>query len=79
MAYERKMEKDIRCPLEYGMALFGGKWKSRILCVLALQRIAHPLHIGAARAVDYPAFFPSRFDQLPQRGQLILRTLHVKV
>ena len=37
MAYERKMEKDIRCPLEYGMALFGGKWKSRILCVLAGQ------------------------------------------
>ena len=37
MAYERKLEKDIRCPLEYGMALFGGKWKSRILCVLAGQ------------------------------------------
>lgn len=29
------MEKDIRCPLEYGLDVFGGKWKSRIICVLA--------------------------------------------
>lgn len=34
MAYKRKLAKDIRCPLEYGMDLFGGRWKSRILCVL---------------------------------------------
>lgn len=33
--YQRKLEKDIRCPLEYGMDLFGGKWNSRIICVLA--------------------------------------------
>jgi len=35
MAYQRKIEKDIRCPLEYGMELFGGKWNSRIICVLS--------------------------------------------
>lgn len=35
--YQPKMEKDIRCPLEYGLAIFGGKWKSRIICVLAAQ------------------------------------------
>ncbi|MGN0742633.1 MAG: winged helix-turn-helix transcriptional regulator [Candidatus Fimadaptatus sp.] len=35
MAYQRKMAKDIRCPLEYGMELFGGKWNSRIICVLS--------------------------------------------
>lgn len=35
MAYQRKLDKDIRCPLEYGMELFGGKWNSRIICVLA--------------------------------------------
>ena len=33
--YQRKLEKGIRCPLEYGMDLFGGKWNSRIICVLA--------------------------------------------
>ena len=29
-----KTEKEIRCPLEYGLSVFGGKWKSRIICVL---------------------------------------------
>jgi DNA-binding HxlR family transcriptional regulator len=33
--YKHKLEKDIRCPLEYGLTVFGGKWKSRIICVLA--------------------------------------------
>ncbi|MGI6211854.1 MAG: winged helix-turn-helix transcriptional regulator [Anaerovoracaceae bacterium] len=32
--YQKKLEDDIRCPLEYGMQVFGGKWKSRIICVL---------------------------------------------
>lgn len=33
--YKPKLEKDIRCPLEYGLSVFGGKWKSRVICVLA--------------------------------------------
>lgn len=33
--YQKKMQEDIRCPLEYGLEMFGGKWKSRIICVLA--------------------------------------------
>lgn len=36
--YKPKLEKDIRCPLEYGLDIFGGKWKSRIICVLAEQK-----------------------------------------
>ena len=36
--YQRKLEKDIRCPLEYGLGIFGGKWDSRIICVLAFQK-----------------------------------------
>lgn len=35
--YKPKTEKDIRCPLEYGMDIFGGKWKPRILCMLSLN------------------------------------------
>ena len=30
--YKKKLDEDIRCPLEYGLAIFGGKWKSRIVC-----------------------------------------------
>lgn len=37
--YQPKTEKDIRCPLEYGLEVFGGKWKSRILCVLAEKEV----------------------------------------
>ena len=37
--YKPKLEKDIRCPLEYGLDIFGGKWKSRIICVLAEKEI----------------------------------------
>lgn len=33
--YQKKLKEDIRCPLEYGLEIFGGKWKSRIICVLA--------------------------------------------
>lgn len=33
--YQKKLKVDIRCPLEYGLEIFGGKWKSRIICVLA--------------------------------------------
>lgn len=36
--YKRKLEEDIRCPLEYGLTLFGGKWKSRIICVLSANK-----------------------------------------
>jgi len=37
--YKPKLEKDIRCPLEYGLDIFGGKWKSRIICVLAEKEV----------------------------------------
>lgn len=37
--YQRKLEKDIRCPLEYGLEIFGGKWNSRIICVLATKKV----------------------------------------
>ena len=35
MATKRKLEKDIRCPLEYGLDVFGGRWKSRVIGALA--------------------------------------------
>ena len=37
--YQHKLEKEIRCPLEYGLEIFGGKWKSRIICVLAKKDV----------------------------------------
>ena len=39
MKYERKLEKEIMCPIEYGLEIFGGKWKARIVCVLSSKDI----------------------------------------
>ena len=33
--YKKKLEYDIWCPLEYGLEIFGGKSKFRIICVRA--------------------------------------------
>ncbi len=37
--YQKKTETDIRCPLEYGLEIFGGKWKSRVICVLNEKKV----------------------------------------
>ena len=37
--YQPKLKKKIRCPLEYGLDIFGGKWKPRIICVLAEKKL----------------------------------------
>ena len=37
--YQRKLDRDIRCPLESGLEVFGGKWNSRIICVLAAKKV----------------------------------------
>lgn len=39
MMYQKKMQEDIRCPLEYGLEVFGGKWKSRVICVLSEKKL----------------------------------------
>ena len=31
----RNWKKDLRCPLEYGLKIFGGKWKTRVVCLLS--------------------------------------------
>ncbi|MGP1458356.1 MAG: winged helix-turn-helix transcriptional regulator [Treponema sp.] len=36
--YQKKLEEDIRCPLEYGMKVFEDKWTSRIICVLSAKK-----------------------------------------
>ncbi len=39
MKYEPKLEKEMMCPIEYGLDIFGGKWKSRIICVLSSVKV----------------------------------------
>ena len=37
--YTCKTEKEILCPAEYGLDIFGGKWKSRIICLLDKYKV----------------------------------------
>lgn len=37
--YEPKTENEIRWPLEYGLGIIGGKWKSRIICILTQKDV----------------------------------------
>lgn len=46
--YKKKLDDDIRCPLEYGLAIFGGKWKSRIICVLSANGQAFSRYVLTA-------------------------------
>ena len=34
MAYQKKLPHEPRCPFEFPLQLFGGKWKVRVLCLL---------------------------------------------
>lgn len=45
--YTRKIKKEIRCPIEHGLEILGGKWRCRIICVLAAKET---LRYGELRA-----------------------------
>lgn len=32
--YEPKIKKEMMCPIEYAIELCGGKWKTRIICLI---------------------------------------------
>lgn len=36
---QRKENGYIRCPLEYGLKIFGSRWNARIICVLSAKEI----------------------------------------
>lgn len=78
MMYHHKLQKDIRCPLEYGLSVFGGKWKTRILCVLAGES---PKRYGAlAKDLDNvtDAVLSASLRELAEDG-MISRTQYAEI
>ena len=84
--YKRKLERDIHCPLEYGLSILGGKWKSRILCVLgtsgpmrysdlrtALGNITDAVLSGALRELNEENMVERiQFEEIPPRVEYSL-------
>ena len=62
--YQHKLNKDIRCPLEYGLEVFGGKWKSRVICVLAEKQVLRYSEIRREMANITDAVLASTLKEL---------------
>lgn len=70
MKHRRKLGKDIRCPLEYGLDVFGGKWKSRIICVLAAKETLRYSELRANLANISDAVLSSEVKDLINSGMV---------
>ena len=70
--YQHKLERDIRCPLEYGLEVFGGKWKSRIICVLAAKKVLRYSELRSEMGNITDAVLASALKELI-RDQIIAR------
>ena len=46
--YQKKLEADLRSPLEFGLDIFSGKWHSRIICELSWS---YPLRFSQLKAL----------------------------
>lgn len=91
--YQKKMQEDIRCPLEYGLEVFGGKWKSRIICVLAEKKLLRYSELrremanitDAVLATTLKALiadeivYRKQFDEIPPRVEYCLTEKGVSV
>lgn len=68
--YQPKLEKDIRCPLEYGLRVFGGKWKSRVLCVLSEFQTLRYSQLREEMTNITDAVLASTLKELQQDGMI---------
>ncbi|MDO5352707.1 MAG: helix-turn-helix domain-containing protein [Succinatimonas sp.] len=71
--YQRKLDKDIRCPLEYGLEIFGGKWNSRIICVLNSKEILRYNEIRKEMGNITDAVLASTLKELILNGIVLRR------
>lgn len=72
--YRKKRDTGESCPLEYGIRVFGGKWKARIICLLAAEK---PLRFRELRSLlgdITDAVLSNALHELAEDG-IVLRTL----
>ena len=51
--YKKKLDDDIRCPLEYGLAMFGGKWKLLTLVTTINQLLNRIKYVSMKSSNNY--------------------------
>lgn len=78
MKYEPKVEKEIMCPIEYGLDIFGGKWKSRIICVLLSAEVMRYNEIRKELGNITDAVLSAMLKELIA-GELISRTQYNEI
>lgn len=76
--YQRKLEKDIRCPLEYGLDVFGGKWNSRIICVLSTRGTLRYSELRREMGNITDAVLASTLKSLIENG-MVARKAYVEI
>ena len=76
--YQHKLERDIRCPLEYGLEVFGGKWKSRIICVLAAKQVLRYSELRSEMGNITDAVLAAALKELI-RDQIVIRRSYDEV
>ncbi len=65
--YQKKLDPDIRCPLEYGLEIFWGKWDSRIICVLSAKETLRYTELRSEMGNITDAVLSSTLKALIQR------------
>ena len=78
MAYRHKLDKDIRCPLEYGLEVFGGKWKPRIICVLAAKEVLRYSELRNEMGNITDAVLAAALKELIA-GEIVVRKSHNEI
>jgi len=68
--YKKKLPPDIRCQLEYGLEIFGGKWKPRIICVLAAKKNLRYSQLRKEMANITDAVLATTLKELLQSGMI---------
>lgn len=76
--YQPKFKKDIRCPLEYALDIFGGKWNSRIICILAMNNSLRYSNIRKEMVNITDAVLATTLKELIAKG-MISRTAYNEI
>lgn len=72
--YQPKVEKNISCPLEYGLEVFGGKWKSRVICVLSKIGVARYSRLKREMVNITDAVLAATLKELLEYGLIVRKS-----